>query len=159
MDNNKNKVGIITYYGNNYGGCLQAYAMQKTIQNIGYDANILQVDTPLKSYKINAFFKILRVLKSPIAYLKRRRYIENHIKNNYLRSKAFDKFRKEFLIFDNGIVLSKESQSVSDKYKIFVCGSDQIWNPNLYGVHPIWTLKFVPLGSKKNCICAKFRNI
>lgn len=31
------KVGLITFYGNNYGGCLQAYAIQKTIQDIGYE--------------------------------------------------------------------------------------------------------------------------
>ena len=149
MGNNKNKVGIITYYGNNYGGCLQAYAMQKTIQSIGYDANILQVNIQLKSYKTNIFSKVLRLLKNPMAYLKRKRYIKNYIKNCSLRSKAFDKFRTEFLVFDKTFMLSKESQSVSDKYNIFVCGSDQIWNPNLYGVHPIWTLKFAPLGSKK----------
>ena len=34
-------------------------------------------------------------------------------------------------------------------YDTFVCGSDQIWNPILYGVHPIWTMKFAPKGSKK----------
>ena len=44
------KVGLITFYGNNYGGCLQAYAIQKTIQDIGYEPRILQVCIPLKSH-------------------------------------------------------------------------------------------------------------
>ena len=31
---NNKKVGLITYYGNNYGGCLQAYAIQQVLNQI-----------------------------------------------------------------------------------------------------------------------------
>lgn len=47
------KVGLVTYYGNNYGGCLQAYAIQTTIKGLGFDPRIIQVDTPLKDATIN----------------------------------------------------------------------------------------------------------
>ena len=38
------KVGLITYYGENYGGMLQAYALQQYVKNIGYDCKIISND-------------------------------------------------------------------------------------------------------------------
>lgn len=41
-----NKVGIITFHGaHNYGSSLQAYALQKTISNLGYDCEIINFRT------------------------------------------------------------------------------------------------------------------
>ena len=146
---NKKNVGIVTYYGNNYGGCLQAYAIQQTIEILGFNTKILQVHVQLKGANHNCLRAIWRVLRDPVSFLLRRKYIKEDTKNNILRNLAFDRFRSEFLKFDNSFVLSVENQKVTEEFDIFVCGSDQIWNPNLYGVHPIWTLKFAPTNSKK----------
>ena len=143
------KVGLITYYGNNYGGCLQAYAIQHIIMSLGYTANILQVNIPLKGGRNNTIKAIIRVLKNPIAFIKRRKYIKEYSKNEVIRNEAFNKFRREFLIFDKSFVLRENSLEVASDYSAYVCGSDQIWNPNLYGVNPIWTMKFAPSNAKK----------
>lgn len=145
----KKKVGLITYYGNNYGGCLQAYALQQVVKDLGYDPSILQVDTPLIGERYNRWTAISRVLKAPLAFLARRKYIKADAKNNINRVQAFDRYRNEYLKFDKSFILSADNQTGAEAYDIFVCGSDQIWNPNLYGVHPIWTMKFVPTNSKK----------
>lgn len=71
------KVGLITYYGNNYGGCLQAYAIQQTIKNLGYNPQILQVYTPLVGKDFNKWIAIRRILKDPLAFLRRRKYIRD----------------------------------------------------------------------------------
>lgn len=146
---NDKKVGLITYYGNNYGGCLQAYAIQQTIKKLGYNPQILQVYTPLTGTKFNKWVAILRVLKNPIAFLRRRKYIKEDSRNEVFRSKAFDRYRSTYLTFDESFILSQNNMSGAVNYDTFVCGSDQIWNPILYGVHPIWTMKFAPKGSKK----------
>lgn len=146
---NNKKVGLITYYGNNYGGCLQAYAMQQTIKDLGYDPRILQVYTPLRGSDFSKWVAIRRVLKNPIAFLRRRKYIKEDTRNEAYRSKAFDFYRSKFLTFDKSFVLSVDNLSGAEAYDTFVCGSDQIWNPFLYGVHPVWTMKFAPVGSKK----------
>ena len=143
------KVGLITYYGNNYGGCLQAYAIQQTIKNLGYNPQILQVYTPLIGKDFNKWVAIRRILKDPIAFLRRRKYIKEHSRNEIIRSQAFDRYRSEFLAFDKSFTLSVDNLFEAINYDTFVCGSDQIWNPVLYGVHPIWTMKFAPIGSKK----------
>lgn len=143
------KVGLITYYGNNYGGCLQAYAIQQIIKNLGYNPQILQVYTPLIGKDFNKWVAIRRILKDPIAFLRRRKYIKEHSRNEKIRSQAFDRYRSEFLAFDKSFTLSGDNLFEAINYDTFVCGSDQIWNPVLYGVHPIWTMKFAPIGSKK----------
>ena len=97
---NNKKVGLITYYGNNYGGCLQAYAIQQVLNQIGYNPYIIQVSIPLSSSKYNKFEAIFRVLRNPIAFLKRKKYIKEDSRQEPLRSAAFDKFRQEFLTFD-----------------------------------------------------------
>lgn len=142
-------VGLITYYGNNYGGCLQAYALQQTIKNLGYAPRIIQVYIPLKGGGYNKLSALWRVLKNPIAFLKRRKYIREDSRQEVIRCKAFDRYRDDFLEFDKTFTLSEDALDGAVKYATFVCGSDQIWNPNLYGVHPIWTLKFAPVGSGK----------
>lgn len=143
------KVGLITYYGNNYGGCLQAYAIQQTIKNLGYNPQILQVYTPLIGKDFNKWIAIRRILKDPLAFLRRRKYIKEYSRNEIIRSQAFDRYRSEFLTFDKSFTLSVDNLPEAINYDTFVCGSDQIWNPVLYGVHPIWTMKFAPIGSKK----------
>ena len=143
------EVGLITYYGNNYGGCLQAYALQQTVRNLGYAPRIIQVRIPLKGGGYNKLTALWRVLKHPIAFLKRRKYIREDSRNEVFRCEAFDRYRDESLVFDKTFTLSEDALDGAVKYTTFVCGSDQIWNPNLYGVHPVWTLKFAPAGSKK----------
>lgn len=40
------KIGILTYHsGYNYGACLQAYALQTTLNNLGYDNEIINFET------------------------------------------------------------------------------------------------------------------
>lgn len=147
MCNDRNMVCLITYYGDNYGGCLQAYAIQTIIQSLGYTVHIPLIYSPFKNRNLK-IHKLLNILKNPIGYLQRRKYITQHVQNDKLRQRAFNIFRNEFLNIDKSYVLDSNSQNSSD-FQIYVCGSDQIWNPYLYGVDPIWTLKFAPAGSKK----------
>lgn len=144
------KIGLVTYYGNNYGGCLQAYALQETIRNLGYIPQIVQVITPMVGQKKTILSAIWRVLSNPVAYILRRPYIQQHTTNDIRRNEAFDKYRNKYLCFDKSFVLTLTSSGNSlKKYDTIVCGSDQIWNPFLYGVHPIWTLKIFSKKTKR----------
>ena len=35
------RVGIVTHYGENYGGMLQAYALQRYVKDLGYECKII----------------------------------------------------------------------------------------------------------------------
>lgn len=102
------KTGILTYHkANNLGAVLQAYALQKTLnENLNQNAEIIDYD--------NGNFS---------------EYGKNIIKNVYyfIKSKGFNNFRK------NKLILSKKYNKgniidANKEYSSIITGSDQVWN-------------------------------
>jgi len=163
----KKKVAIITMFhgSTNYGGVLQAYALQKIITDLGFSCEqlrysntseipessvirskkrLISIINDIKSgKKDNKFFiKIFRrfivclllIYRIPfkILYLNKKKQIR---KNNFI---SFNKRNiPSSKIYNNDTI----SASLQD-YDIFVCGSDQIWNPSWYT--KAYFLSFVP---------------
>lgn len=136
MINDIRKVAIITLHGyNNYGNRLQNYALQETLRNLGF-----QVDTIIFKSQENTDRSLSR--KAKILFKthpkKTIRIIVDRIRNNHFykknkklienRIKAFKDFSKEYLneIFIEDI---DDNSSFIQKYKYFITGSDQVWNP------------------------------
>ena len=143
MDKKKIALIPLLYNEYNYGGILQFYALQKKINDLGYTVNILRVSDDSFIFKPKKTIKsrILFVFK-PYFWLKRRqkkRKINRLLANRF---KAADMFKKQYY---NLTVVYRKNKLID--YYAFVCGSDQIWNPN----HPRKRafLDFVPLPSKK----------
>ena len=124
-DNNKKRIGILTFHtAINYGAVLQAYALQKYLNEQGYDCEV--IDYQCK--KINDNYKILKIksknlkkiiisfLKAPLLFLQRKKF-------------------KKFVI--NNIRLSNQKYypynitSSNKYYDCFITGSDQVWNLSL----------------------------
>lgn len=143
------KVAILTlYYKNfNYGGILQAYALQKAIEQIGFSSEQI-------SYRLNSGYKDLRHLKLSIKL--KLLYLYNHYKYHKWMIE-YDNQRKKLEKFAYSIPHSKivnvyNISRISKQYDWFICGSDQIWNP--IGWQPTLFLNFVP-SNKKDIICSK----
>ncbi len=105
------KVRIVTFHNElNYGAALQAYALQKAVQKEGGEAYF--PTTTLSSFT---------QLKERRSFKK---FINNHIAHMINRSKEknFRRFRS------NEFRTSKNEKEKSD---IVICGSDQIWNPEI----------------------------
>lgn len=114
------KIGIITFtYGQNYGNKLQNYALVNflsknysnevyTLQNFDETTNGNFIDLLKKSIK-----KIIK-------------YNEERYKKN--RKLKFETFNRNYLRYYN-IVLDKRNYEKLDDFDVFICGSDQIWNP------------------------------
>jgi len=146
------KVGIITYYGDNYGGCLQAYAMQTLVQQFGCVPHLIRNNHFQKSNTFNNKIKhIFEVLLHPVDFICRQKYVNILRKGEVIRCAKFDSFRKKKMIFSPfpELTLYNWHSSKIEGYDTFVCGSDQIWNPNLYPVDPIYFMRFVNNGAKK----------
>lgn len=135
---------LVTYYGDNYGACLQAYAMQEILKKEGYAVEIL-------NYKYNrARKRLLNKLPQYLAsiphvvlsYSK----IMDHRSKLCLRDAAFRRFREEKLQIMREAVCSIETIAANEwAFDLYVAGSDQIWNPTFYNCcNPVYYLDFVP---------------
>lgn len=120
------KIGILTFHKSiNYGSVLQAYALQKTINKLGYETEIIDYTPNNYGYMYSLFRKIKCIddIKYNLGNLQYYALLKR-------RKRCFEEFRKKYLI------LSEEEYRCGDSlerlnclYNGIVCGSDQIWNP------------------------------
>lgn len=145
------RIGLMTCFLDNYGACLQAYALMNVINNLGYRCEIIRYTEP-EGYFENS---IENRIKTSKAYNTVRCMISSNYKKAYLcekvRRKTFEKFRKKYLKFSaKEYKTFHELKETNEIYDIFVCGSDQIWNPTFYnGNNRAYFLDFVHQAKKK----------
>lgn len=116
------KIGILTCpLGLNYGGILQAYALQTTLKNMGHQVYVIDYKTPIPPfyvYVIRAFKKY--ICKRPVHIHVERDYIRL-MENSHLKIKQFiDKYINLFPI-------NSFKDIKPDSFDIIIVGSDQIW--------------------------------
>lgn len=138
------KTAILTlYYHNyNYGGLLQAYAMQKTITKLGYEAE--QICYKLES-GYDGWNPIKASIKKPVACLYHRVKYGKWFDQYTVRQKKFEAFAET--IPHTEVVTAQTISKLSDQFDCFVCGSDQIWNP--IGWQPTLFFDFLPDDKKR----------
>ena len=108
------KIGILTAVRtNNNGTDLQAYAMLKMFTGNGAEAELIDYKRikPEKEKKINIKLIIKNIIKFPI---------------NFYRDFSHEQFRKKYFARSDR-TFDSSSISFCD-YKVYVTGSDQIWN-------------------------------
>lgn len=140
------KIGLVTCYVNNYGACLQAYALEKTLTKFNYQVEIIKY-TPVYEVKEKAFIRrILFWLRQIYRCIKYKKY-SYHFKT----IKHFDKFRKKYLVFSNENYSNESELYNFLKYDAYVTGSDQLWNPTIHNNahNKIYFLDFVKEGKIK----------
>ena len=117
------KIGQITMYGDNYGACLQAFALQKIVEGYGHTLELLRYSSGEYSNKSYYLETIKNIgLSGLIDYIRNYKYIK-------LKKKWFNDFRNKYLSFSEKTL--KIHENVSDicmEYDRFICGSDMIWS-------------------------------
>ena len=119
----KNKIGIITVYGeNNYGNKLQNYASVKIYQSLNFEVETIKgIQSSMDSNIIVCFKKNIKRILSLIPYFKKYKY-------EFIREKKFKKFSNKYLNTTKKINIKKENETFFDGYKYLSVGSDQVWN-------------------------------
>ena len=136
------KIGIISLYHNsyNYGGVLQAYALNHVIDSLGHKA--VQIDYKpirgnqtestanrnLKQHSIRQLIlkglnRLHKIFFVKIAGGKQQSGIKN-------RKLVFDEFKKA-QIAASPLYDTSSIEKAVDEYDAFICGSDQIWKPTV----------------------------
>lgn len=126
------KVGIVTWhYIGNFGSALQAYALQTVIRDFGYEVKIIDYR---KGAKCSFLKRCHRYLKSMLISQNRKNPL-------FKRKEKFFAFYRDLLNLSETYSSQEELEKKANNFDIYICGSDQIWSPNL--LDPVYLLNFV----------------
>lgn len=127
----KKDVAILTWHDHdNVGSNLQAYALVNYIKSLGYNCECLNYQTYTYENKCK------RMLKLGLAFL------PNHVKRIVPPRFRYDTLRFQRKYIPMSMIYTENTISESnDRYKCFICGSDQIWAPNVFNSN--YMLSFV----------------
>lgn len=144
------KIGMLTFHDtNNYGAMLQAFALQRMINQLGGVCEIID-------YKCESIMKremppkILDegVLRAPIVFLfstmKSRKY------------RLIKEFRQKHCVISNVVYTKDTIGSCNGGYDIFLSGSDMIWELDVTGGDATYLLDFVVDNRKKYAFSSSF---
>lgn len=145
----KTKVGVLTYIQTiNYGGILQATALQKVLTKLNYTPELIDYHAKREGYKNRPIHR--KILTLGWNYV---RYIFGYYKriaNTQSFLKQHNKFSQE------GYNNKQKLKAKPPEYKYYIVGSDQVWNPNMIGFDSSYLLDFAPEKSVKISYAASF---
>lgn len=153
----KNMVGLVSVSIHNYGSLLQTYAMQKTLDKLGIQNEIIL----FKSNPVKQFYRIFNFpfLKMKLKLYQRkittRLFYHEIYKGTVIRDKEFMTFKKEYCRFTNQITSREVLNRLGNEYSAVVLGSDQVWNPANLEMD-FYTLNFVPQKKTKVAFAPSF---
>lgn len=158
------KIGVITLYyrSKNLGGLLQSYAMVEVLNKLGYEAEQIRYDElkklPIDKKKKDVMLKIELLKNVGIKKIVKKFIFIIRRKISKPQNRRIEKYvnvqNEVFADFENSIPHSKKvydvftSGEIANQYDGFVCGSDQVWNPNLI-LHSAYYLRFEKNANKK----------
>lgn len=139
------KIALITIHNaNNYGAILQTFATYKVLSKYG-EVDIIDYNNKHISISLD----LIRLKFTPHGILGMGKDF-CRIYPRYKAIKKFKSFTKEY--FNVSKQVDKNNIEL-ESYDLYVCGSDQIWNPNCisgaYEIDKNYFLTFAPLSSKK----------
>ena len=115
------KIGTLTFHrACNYGGALQCYALVKALNQMGYDAEVIDYRSPAieKSYELISFDSLKALIFSILLFHR-----------NYKRKKSFRNFSKKFVPTSNKAYFNADE--ISNQYDLCFIGSDQVWSKRI----------------------------
>ena len=152
------KIGILTLHrANNYGAALQCYALQCTLQSLGYDAWVIdyrQPDTE-RSYKPFQWNSIRQNIRKPKVFCK-----ELTIRPllAIIRQMAYNRFRSKYFHATQPV---RHIADIPQDFDVYLIGSDQLWSIQClgYNIEPAYFGEFPHPHDSRVCSYAISSNI
>lgn len=130
----------------NYGGILQAYALQYALKQMGHDSTIVEREYIQRIGILKLLSNLPKRLFTKYILKKRKQIFSEHKNNKYQteRRKLTSPFVKKHI--QNEFAADYDSIDLN-QYDAFVVGSDQVWRPlyNWGGIDKMF-LSFIPMG-------------
>lgn len=143
------RIGIITMHKvTNFGSALQAYALQKYIEdNISDDVCLIDYEYPNKEHKRFIRSNQTFLFRSLMLFVK---LVGSILKNRKKRQARYDFFYdKYFRLTEKTFHSNDEICKNPPLFDVYVTGSDQVWNVNTMNNDGAFYLNFAPKGSFK----------
>lgn len=132
----KNIAILTRRYGENFGSSFQAFALQYTIDRLGFKSKVLDYDELHHSFR----WRVKPFLYDTLYFFCKIGILKLFYRKLYFMLLNRHKQKYKFRLFDN-VTLHKTSKKlkskkqlsqVVSKFDYCVCGSDQIWSPFLF---------------------------
>lgn len=140
------RIGILTWHHvKNYGTAYQAFGLCKALEMLGAEVDLIDYrrGKVYHAHRVN-YLKLLKSAlhrkKTPVFY-----EFDDSLFNNY-----YD----EHFSYSEECRYRQDFQKIDSNYDCFICGSDQVWNPNCFDSH--FFLDFVEEKSRKIAYAPSF---
>jgi len=145
------KVGILTFPNSvSYGAALQMVALQKTVSRLGHDVEVINYHNPYMKAE-----KHTRKGRNPLKCVLQRRV------RLWLHRRLYAGFRD----FERRQVVCYPARPFTDKkklvelgrrYDVVICGSDQVWSPDITDMDLSYFLDFCEKDTKRVAYAPSF---
>lgn len=138
------KVGLVTLYeADNFGTCLQAFALQKKIESYGFNCEIIRFDRNVALQQISKVNKVRNLgIRRTMDILLSRKTIQS-------QKVKFSRFRKKNFKYSQFLYSSVAEVNNADlQYDAFVTGSDMVWSWESRKFLDYYFLKFANPGKR-----------
>ena len=140
------KTATITFHSaHNYGSMLQAYALQQTLFNLGYDNEIINLRT---DRQVNLYAAYYNIKNRNIKSIARWFFTYPYRKSIREKYKLFEDFLVNDLRTTREYKTLEELQKASFSYDCYISGGDQIWNTSPEDFDWSYYLPFVKNGKR-----------
>jgi len=116
------KLGLLTTYSFNYGSYHQAIALQKQLQDMGHECEL--INESFKKYKWFNLF--LMYTMHPILP----KFLKEKISDNMPQYKSFLRIQNDLKDVKISAVSARNMKKLSKSYDCIVLGSDELWSAN-----------------------------
>lgn len=139
-------IGIITIHKiNNYGSVLQAFALQKVCEQLGYNTQIIDYNFPNGQHLDNPYATVSDTLHNEPKWIK-----ALFAKSLMRQHKGIADFVKKFQRLSvNSYNSPTALKNDAPQYDVYITGSDQLWNPRHCNGDPAFMLHFAPENALK----------
>lgn len=141
-------IGIITIQGNNYGATLQAVALNRKLNSLGFYAENLDYND---ENRVKGSMTVKKRLKHFVWSTFEQLIIGKS------KQKKFEDFRRKYLkISKNSWITKEQLRNNVPLYDVYLSGSDQIWNPDVIIDDYNYLLQFADDKAKKISYASSF---
>lgn len=139
-------VAQMTWYRSfNYGSVLQAYALQRALESLGMQAELVNYDPA--PYQQRNQSKLRKSKLWRFARETQQRLMGEAPFKSAAKDASFFEFQAKRMRETSCIATETDFRALNDHFDAFVCGSDQIWSPRCFD--PRYFLDFVAPGKRR----------